>query len=536
MWWILLKKNNNGTAYHLFIVLIIGLVMRLVLTTVFNQPFSTDVWPLIKISERLLENPHVKIFDDRFFDGYNNRWPGVVLSTSVASAVMGLDIYTVYRYLYPIIVITAFSTLLYLLLKTHTRDSGAASIGLLYFLSIPSFIVFSSALLKEVYAYPFLFILLFYALKKRCKLGRDALLLLIVSMGLVMTHFFVTLMAIGILGSTLLAYIIGRMMKGIRSSENGVVSRAMIIITMLSLVFATYYSLFGYPSLKMVFTVKDVLIYISYNVFVFGTYILQHRRGAGNVLKIVALTIVLTLLLLATVYDAPLLPGVEVESSVIPYYIVPVILPLVFFAWLSERDWENVFLLKYLLCGVVLFTTVNVLFIVFSKPELSTIFHRMVAYLILANTVLVTTASNGVEKWVRKASVAASIIAVLFSCIVLVNIIGGVDDLVFTWSYRVGEVHGFSYALEYSDGEEVLCGDVKFSYYASIERSIDTACVLKAMYTGYNIGNKSVIVLYIDNYLKGYMVGLNVYRINEFIEKSMDMQRVFDNGYVFLFK
>lgn len=59
-------KIRIKLSYILFTVLVIGLVFRLIPTTVFNEPYSTDVWPLIRISRKLLDNHDLKIFDDNF--------------------------------------------------------------------------------------------------------------------------------------------------------------------------------------------------------------------------------------------------------------------------------------------------------------------------------------------------------------------------------------------------------------------------------------------------------------------------------------
>jgi len=524
-----LERNRSSLAYILFIVLVIGLVFRLIPTTVFNEPYSTDIWPLIKISKKLLDNPSLKIFDDRFFDGYNNRWPGVILSTTVISIITDLDIYTVYRYLDPIIVITTFSILVYILLKTLYRNKKLCSIGLLYFLSVPSLIVFTSALLKEVYAYVFLYILLIYALRKWGNLRREIILVLIVSLALTISHYFVTLIVVGILGSTLIAYFIAKAMGYIRSFEKDhTISQIISILIIVSLAFSTYYSLIGHTGFKIKFTIYDLLPYIFYSIFIFGSYTLYLKLDIEFILKITILSIVSFLLILAIALGVPVLSGLEIKSNVIPYYVIPVALPFILFMWLSNRELAG----QYLLNGILLFMMINVLFIVFSKPEFSTIFHRVIGYLVLANTILIVFSSTSTRKWLKGISVTIPFITAVFGCIVLVNIAMGTDDLVFTWSYREGDVNGFNYAIEYSSEEMTLCGDAKLIYYSLIDRSVDVMSIMKATYSDYSIGNKSLIVLHIDNYLKGYVVNLNVYRIHGFIEKTINMQKIYDNGYV----
>ena len=525
-----MERNRSSLAYILFIVLVIGLVFRLIPTTVFNEPYSTDIWPLIKISRKLLENPDLKIFDDRFFDGYNNRWPGVVLSTTVASIITDLDIYTVYRYLDPIIVITTFSILVYILLKTLYRNKKLCSIGLLYFLTVPSLIVFTSALLKEVYAYAFLYILLIYALKKWGNLRREIILVLIVSLALTISHYFVTLIVVGILGSTLIAYLIAKAMGYIRSFEKDhTISQIISILIIVSLAFSTYYSLIGHTAFKIKYTIYDLLPYIFYSIFIFGSYTLYLKLDIEFILKITILSIVSFLLILAIALGVPMLSGLEIKSNVISYYVIPVALPFILFMWLSNRELAG----QYLLNGILLFMMINVLFIVISKPEFSTIFHRVVNYLVLANTLLIaSTASLIRRKPIMIIASALSIVSLIFGGIVVMDITTGMDDLVYYWSYREPEIHGFNYVLNYCMDKMIPSGDAKVSYFISIDRSVDETIVLKALYSGYHIDNKTMVILYKDNYVWGYVVSLNVYKIDLFIDQSTNLHRIYDNSFV----
>ena len=526
-----MERNRSSLAYILFIVLVIGLVFRLTPTTVFNEPYSTDVWPLIKISRKLLENPNLKIFDDRFFDGYNNRWPGVVLSTTVISIITDLDIFTVYRYLHPIIVITTFSILVYILLQTLCGNKKLCSIGLLYFLSVPSLIVFTSALLKEVYAYAFLYILLIYALRKWSSLRREVLLILIVSLALTITHYFVTLIAVGILGSTLIAYLIAKAMGHLGSFEKDhIISQIISILLIISLTFSTYYSLVGHTAFKIKFAIYDLLPYLFYSIFVFGSYTLYLRHGKGFIPKIIILSIVSSLLILAIALGVPMLSGLEIRSNVIPYYIVPVALPFILFI---NRESSRQYLLNYLLNGILLFMMINTLFIVFSRPEFSTIFHRIANYLVLANTLLIVSRlSITRRKTVKVIAPALSIVSLIFGGIVVMGVATGMDDLVYYWTYREPEIYGFNYALKYSTDEMILSGDAKASYYISIDRSVDESIVLKAQYTNYHIDNRSIVILYKDNYVWGYVVSLSVYKIDRFIDQLTSIYRIYDNSYV----
>lgn len=523
-------KIKNKLSYILFTVLVIGLVFRLIPTTIFNEPYSTDVWPLIRISRKLLDDHDLKIFDDSFFDGYNNRWPGVIMSTTIVSIVSAIDIFIVYRYLDLVFITVTFSILVYILLKTLYKYKNLCSIGLLYFLSAPSLIVFTSALLKEVYAYVFLYLLLIYALRKWNSLRVSVLLIFIVSLGLIISHYFVTLMTIGILSSTLIVYLIARTMGHIRNLKmDYIILQIMLILTIVSINFSIYYTLYGHTGLKFKLTVYDLLHYLFYSIFVFSSYTLYLKLNRGFELKIVILAIISFLLILATILDLPMLPGLELKSRTILYYIIPAILPL--FMWLSNREMAG----QCLLCGIFLFLMINVLFIVFSKPELSSIFHRIINYMILANTLLVTfslTRKITRERSLLISTSALSIVSLVFGGIVVIGIAMGIDDLVYYWSYREPEVHGFSYPLEYSLDKITFSGDAKVLYFLGIEKNVDVTILFKNLYLDHSVNNDTIILLYKDNYVWGIVVSLNIYKIDRFIEQMIMLNRIYDNVYV----
>lgn len=367
------------------------------------------------------------------------------MSTTIVSIVSAIDIFIVYRYLDLVFTTVAFIILVYILLETLYRYKNLCSIGLLYFLSVPSIIVFTSALLKEVYAYVFLYLLLIYALKKWYSLRVSVLFVFIMSLALTISHYFVTLMTIGILSSTLIAYLIARTMGYMGNLKmDYIILQIILILTIVSISFLTYYTLYGHTGLKFKLTIYDLSHYLLYSIFVFSSYTLYLKLNREFMLKIAILAIISFLLILAIVLDLPMLPGLELKSRTIPYYIISVILPLILFIWLSNREIAG----QYLLNGVFLFLMINVLFIVFSKSELSSIFHRIINYMILANTLLITFSLIRKRSILISAS-AISIIALAFGGIVVIGIAMEMDDLVYYWSYREPEVHGFSYPLDY---------------------------------------------------------------------------------------
>ncbi|MDK6027879.1 hypothetical protein QPL79_00670 [Ignisphaera sp. 4213-co] len=93
--------------------LVVVVLVHVLIYLATETPFSTDVWPLIEISQRLLNNPDLKIWIDSAFDGYNNRWPGTMLAAVVLNRVLKLDLYTLYGLYMVLVLNTAIALLVY---------------------------------------------------------------------------------------------------------------------------------------------------------------------------------------------------------------------------------------------------------------------------------------------------------------------------------------------------------------------------------------------------------------------------------------
>ncbi|MCD6196458.1 MAG: hypothetical protein J7J82_06710, partial [Staphylothermus sp.] len=151
-------SNSTSKAVLLGTVLVTALLLRIAPSFYSNNLFSTDVWPLYRDTLVSINNPSLKIFDDKFFDGYNNHWPGVILSTTYYSVLTGLNPSYVYMYVYVIVLGLSIMLGFFILAKRFEKNISP-TISLLIFSLIPSLIVFTASPLKEVYAYPLFYII-----------------------------------------------------------------------------------------------------------------------------------------------------------------------------------------------------------------------------------------------------------------------------------------------------------------------------------------------------------------------------------------
>jgi hypothetical protein len=86
----------------LMTTLILSFSIRLYPTIMSGLPFSTDAWPLIMNTEKLLRYTPVSL-ESEVFDGYNNYWPASQIFGATSSVILDARVIDVERILFPAI-------------------------------------------------------------------------------------------------------------------------------------------------------------------------------------------------------------------------------------------------------------------------------------------------------------------------------------------------------------------------------------------------------------------------------------------------
>jgi len=150
-----------------------------------HTPYSTDSWGIIRNTLVLTSNTPISL-SSRLFDGYNNYWPVVSVTTAVYSVATGIGVYESSSII-PLVALLVFTLLVYIHLAWATSgrllDRVLAVLALASSISI---VQMTSGLVKEGYAY-FLqaLILLWYPYRR----GPGSLLILaLTGITLALTH------------------------------------------------------------------------------------------------------------------------------------------------------------------------------------------------------------------------------------------------------------------------------------------------------------------------------------------------------------
>ncbi|MFN3267695.1 MAG: hypothetical protein ACK416_00380 [Zestosphaera sp.] len=490
----------------LFFVVLAALSIRLIPTLITNQPFSTDTWPLIRLSRVLLTNPECKIWDDSLLGGYHNRWPAVILESTLYSALTGLEPAYFFRFVGVIITQTSMLITTYVLIRRY-RGTYAALLGALTLTTIPSLVIFTSTTLKEVYAYPLA--LLFVLLLTEYSLS-TLLLAFLVAFSLVVSHPLTPLMTIAFLGSYLFVVWVKRL-EGLLHSVS--VRKHLLALLLLSSTYATYMSLYGWEGLTFKFGLSDFLAILAVGVAVYGWYVLMGGDFTKSLL-------ILTPGIISILVSNPRFLG----FSLILLYAAPIIALLPYAWWGRGRGGNGA-----IAAAILLPISVGTQYIAVISPLLMTILHRLLNYLFFAATAITASLNIRSEK-TRKYAVIVLTTSLIVTATISINLTFYGDPITYYWRYGDREVVGVSSVVKYVDSKKV-CGDVKIKYLISGVVTVDPLCGLRLSETDLGVP----AILYADNFRFGYALSpTDILTLQELRILNLVRDFVYSNGVVYV--
>jgi len=510
---------SSKPSIFLVLVLVFATLIRLAPAMVFNNPFSTDVWPLIKLTKVVIENPSAKIWNDTQFDGYNNRWPGVILSASIACILTGLGVEHVYSFLYLVIITITNTILLYGVLSFTSNTKTAALAAVLYYVAVPSLLIFTSATLKEVYAYPILFAILLQLAKREFD-WRYMITISVLSLALSTSHHLASVMLIGMSIGILIVLAIGITVGEVRSVVKGALVKQLALVLIALPTFTLYYLLYGQTRAVSLIGFSDILSYTFYAVFIYTSYYLAKQVTVKRAVSISAVLTVLIATAFVTLHS--LAYGVTYSLDDVSTYILAMSAPLVLLCFLpSSVDEVRIFIL-----GIALFMSTNILFIYIAKPELVTVLHRVLNYLSIMNSMLIAYTCRG--RVAKGIAIAVALMTVVFGIVAVARIVLGLDKTMFYWVYREGDVVGMSRIEALFNGS--ILGDSKVFYFTY--KRTDSSSLLLAVSRGFKGCGDAVVVLHRDNYDKGFVASLTIYKVGNVSSLINRLSRIYDNMYI----
>jgi len=507
-------------------ILTLAALLRLLPAYTSGALFSVDVWPLYRSSQRLLEVPGARIWNDSLFDGYNNRWPGVILSAALYSEISGVPVEYVYMYVYTAVCSFATLTLVYALLRRF-MDAVRAAASAAFLGFVPSLLIFTSSPLKEVYSYaPLYSILLIVSRPSPNVVGsEDLAALLILGAGLALSHHLATLILVGFLLST--AYVLYvQQIKGIRSSLSRVYARLPLSALVVGSVGLAYFYLYGSVGLRVPIASEDILLYIVYAVPIYGGYLLSAELSRKAFRGTLSIVLVGAASALAALLPRALL-GISMPPAAVFWYVAPIAaaLPL---ASVRVDGFAGA-----LVSGLGLFILLNAAYILFGNPFLASILHRFLNYVALPLSIIVGF-SLGRKGLPRVYSCAVVLLAFISGLAVLSNLVGGGVDASYFWYYTSCECSTYDVLNAFANGSATIVGDDHMRSYYSMIRTVEAFRYLLEVAEARKPPD-TLVVAYSANYRMGLSIGLNIYKLPPEVVRNV-YSRILDSGCVQVFK
>ncbi len=470
----------------LFIGLLLGLALRLYPLYHFSTPFSTDGWPIISNTEKLLRSSPIDLRSE-VFDGYNNYWPASMLFGAAASEILGLPPPASLGLLLPV---AGWVGLLAFYIIARRMLNGLAELATLILAVIPNFTVFMAGVTKEAYAAP-LYLLMLYLV-----LYRPSPLFIILSLGLVTSHHLTLLTTLTVIALIAMVRVGASIMR-----KPEVRLKPLYPPIALLLISIPYYIFFAGEGIKYPLEAPDIISYASYVML--SLVILARVPAQGRWVRRTAFVLGLlgllgVILLLAT---RPIFPGMRPLGAELVVYSVPTLtlIPLALRTIVDSRSPE---ISAWLAAPVGLG-----LYALFSATPVSPILLvRAQNFLYPLLALLAVMSLRGVRGVVRGLLMMFLVASSIYVVYIAYDV--GSEALAYQWRYVRGEFIGCWHISEHCDGC-VFLGDIKVKYLLEgyFDVSVD-------VFGGYNLLVRGAklnggFVLYPDMLRHGYLIGMH---------------------------
>lgn len=248
----------NKSSLILATAVILSLLIRLYPTITSRMPFSTDAWPLLSNSEKLLKHTPINL-EDSVFDGYNNYWPASQIFGVISSIILNVSVMDSMRILFPSL--AAFTPVfLYILVEKITGRREAALISSLLTALGGYQAIFTAGVTKETFTLPILLTCLTLATCIDNSVGKNILPFTITAVALVAGHHLQYFLLLIVFSNIL---ILRMFMRGVESNDT--IKLSIFLITLLILGI-TYYPLYALRGITTTLGIPDIISLTSFQI------------------------------------------------------------------------------------------------------------------------------------------------------------------------------------------------------------------------------------------------------------------------------
>jgi hypothetical protein len=424
---------KQSRALVVAVVLALIPLTRLTPLILNNAMYSVDSWPLLRLVTIVLKNPSVKLLE---LNTHHANWPLSTLFAATYIEIVDVDPYSFYSCVGIIVLSFALSCLVYALVS-HSTSYIQKVLALLSLLLYTPFTIYTSAYLKEVYAYPIALTLLLTLITG---FGRRYLLLApLLIMALTLSHPLASLMVL----SFTVTYIY---LKLVLWSKLGVGNFRNVSILFTGFLLATIYPIYNILIVRppVTFTLTDIAILIAFAAAVYGLFFLIYPS------RVSSLSCALALVTVGVAGFMSIAIGFSIHYTVICHSL-PLFTLAILLADPVSR--EALFSIAALLPIATL-----TLYTLTYASWLATIAHRFLNYFVIP----VVLSLMLLAKKLRKGVFVVLLTLFLSSSLALYNAYSGRDFITFYWRFTEMDI-ALARLIEGSAGSKVIAG-VKYAY------------------------------------------------------------------------
>ncbi|MEM2292255.1 MAG: hypothetical protein QXX41_03170 [Nitrososphaerota archaeon] len=299
------------TSIHVILILFTSVFVRLYPTLISGLPFSTDSWPLVRNTEKILEYTPTQLGGGDF-DDYNIYWPASQIFGAIASELLSIAPIDSMRITIPF---TASLTplMIYLIVRRLSDNDFLSFMAGLLFAAGGPHAIFTAGVTKESFTNMlFLASLYFFLLP-----GSIPRLLgfLITSLTVIMGHHLTYIVLIVVLLNLFFAEVF--LSRSHKISGGGKLTMLIFLATAGSI----YYAIYASNGLKISLNFSDFLSVSAFQVILFVSMLYVVARPVSRLLLILwILDVLATFAILLSNQVRPFIPGAPQLSLQVFFY------------------------------------------------------------------------------------------------------------------------------------------------------------------------------------------------------------------------
>lgn len=427
----------------LLLVLLYSSIVRFVPAIYNRAVFSNDAWPLIEITREISSTGRIPHSD---VAGHHVKWPGSTIFVSIVCEILSVDAETIFNYIGVSAVSVASSLLVYAIVARVAGIKARALLATLGLSLFPSYTIYTSAFLKEVFSHAIMVLCLYFVLHNSGH--RDLFPIYMAYTSLLISHPLSSLMIIAAVLSHVYICLTSHLTVRRRFSQAILRSHIVTPVVWL-LLFYVYNALLVKTSFLLNFEDGIMIVY-----YVAAIY-----------LPMVLLPSILNFLLATLLASLSALYLFKVISAPITWLFLPFIAPVILFLVgkvRSSRDWSTYPCYAISLSFVLPVVTIALYTITYAIHFLS-ILHRFLNYFVYGIAFLIPHVFSSSR---RRVTVGFILVFALVNLLVVVACSLGLIPFLYYWRYRQEDIVLGGFITNVKD-DVFIEGEPKYSYMIS---------------------------------------------------------------------